>query len=190
MNFRRPIESKGIELSWCNLRFEATIYNYSLLNPIFNGLNLYAIKRKIRHPLPPLVLPAKRVLFLWYSNRRAMPYKILADFTLLIHFLWILCLFFGAYVGARVRGLRILHLSGLAFALIIQVFGWYCPLTYLEVWLRSMHDPRLPYTGSFIIHYVEKIVYLDLSRTLIVIGTVMLVGFNLWFYLGRNRRRE
>jgi hypothetical protein len=41
MNFRRPIESKGIEPSWCNLRFEATIYNYSLPNPIFNGLNLY-----------------------------------------------------------------------------------------------------------------------------------------------------
>ena len=102
-----------------------------------------------------------------------MAYKLLADFIVLIHFLWILFLFFGAYVGARVRVLRILHLSGLAFALMIQVFGWYCPLTYLEVWLRSKHDPRLAYTGSFIIHYVEKIVYLDLSRTLIVIGTVI-----------------
>ena len=90
-------------------------------------------------------------------------------------------------VGARVRVLKILHLSGLAFALMIQVFGWYCPLTTLEVWLRSKHDPRLAYTGSFIIHYVEKIVYLDLSRTLIVMGTVIVVGFNLWFYLGRKQ---
>ena len=114
---------------------------------------------------------------------------ILADFTLLIHLLWILFLFFGAYFGARVRGLRILHLSGLAFALIIQVFGWYCPLTTLEVWLRSKHDPRLAYTGSYIIHYVEKIVYLDLSRALIVMGTVIVVGFNLWFHLGRKTRR-
>ena len=86
--------------------------------------------------------------------------------------------------------LRILHLSGLAFALIIQVFGWYCPLTYLEVWLRSKHDPRLAYAGSFIIHYVEKIVYLELSRTLIVIGTVLLVGFNVWFYLERKKGRD
>ena len=117
-----------------------------------------------------------------------MAYMILADFTLLIHFLWILFLFFGATVGVRVRGLRILHLSGLAFALIIQVFGWYCPLTYLEVWLRSKHDPRLAYTGSFIIHYVEKIVYLDLSRTLIVIGTVLLVGLNVWLYLRKKQR--
>ena len=117
-----------------------------------------------------------------------MAYMILADFTLLIHLLWILFLFFGAYFGARVRGLRILHLSGLAFALIIQVFGWYCPLTYLEVWLRSKHDPRLAYAGSFIIHYVEKIVYLELSRTLIVIGTVMLVGFNVWFYVRKKQK--
>jgi len=118
-----------------------------------------------------------------------MTYKILADFTLLIHLLWILFLFFGAYFGAKHKVLGILHLSGLAFALIIQVFGWYCPLTYLEVWLRSKHDPRLIYTGSFIIHYVEKIVYLELSRTLILIGTVILVGFNVWFYRKRKERR-
>lgn len=112
----------------------------------------------------------------------------LADFTLLIHLLWILFLFLGAYVGARIRVIGILHLSGLAFALIIQVFGWYCPLTYLEVWLRTKHDPRLAYTGSYIIHYVEKIVYLELSRTLIVIGTVMLVGFNVWFYVRKKQK--
>ena len=116
-----------------------------------------------------------------------MEYKLLADAVVLIHFLWIVFLFFGVYFGARHRVLRILHLSGLAIALIIQVFGWYCPLTTLEVWLRSKHDPRLAYTGSYIIHYVEKIVYLDLSRALIVMGTVIVVGFNLWFYLGRKQ---
>jgi hypothetical protein len=89
-----------------------------------------------------------------------MTYKILADFILLIHFLWILFLFFGAYIGARVRVLRILHLSGLAFALITEIFGWYCPLTYLEVWLDRSMTP----IGVYRIlhhHYVEKIVYLN-----------------------------
>jgi hypothetical protein len=66
-----------------------------------------------------------------------MKYKLLADAVVLIHFLWILFLFFGATVGAKYRVLRILHLSGLAFALITEILGWYCPLTYLEVWLRS-----------------------------------------------------
>ena len=118
-----------------------------------------------------------------------MKYKLLADAVVLIHFLWILFLFFGATVGAKYRVLRILHLSGLAFALITEILGWYCPLTYLEVWLRSNHDPRWVYAGSFIVHYVEKIVYLELSRTLIVIGTVILVGFNVWFYRKRRERR-
>ena len=116
-----------------------------------------------------------------------MEYKLLADAVVLIHFLWILFLFFGATVGARFRVIRTLHLSGLVFALMIQILGWYCPLTYLEVWLRSKHDPRWVYAGSFIVHYVEKIVYLDLSRALIVMGTVIVVGFNLWFYLGRKQ---
>ena len=118
-----------------------------------------------------------------------MTYKILADAVVLIHFFWILFLFFGACVGVKVRRLRILHLSGLTFALIIQFLGWYCPLTYLEVWLRSKHDPRLAYAGSYIIHYVEKMIYLDLSRMPIVIGTVILVGLNIWFYFGRKRGR-
>jgi len=118
-----------------------------------------------------------------------MKYKLLADAVVLIHFLWILFLFFGATVGAKYRVLRILHLSGLAFALITEILGWYCPLTYLEVWLRSKHDPHLAYTGSFIIHYVEKMIYLELSRMPIVIGTVILVGFNVWFYRKRRERR-
>jgi hypothetical protein len=44
------------------------------------------------------------------------------------------------------------------------------------------------YAGSFIVHYVEKIVYLELSRTLIVIGTVILVGLNVWFYRKKRER--
>ncbi len=116
-----------------------------------------------------------------------MPYKILADIVLLIHFLWILFLFLGGLWGIKNRAVRIFHLSGLAFALIIQVFGWYCPLTYLEVWLRSKHDFALTYTGSFIIHYVERIVYIELSRFLIFVLTLVLCSLNLWFYSKKKR---
>jgi hypothetical protein len=108
--------------------------------------------------------------------------KILADFVVLIHFLWILFLFLGALWGVKNKAVRIFHLAGLAFAFIIQVFGWYCPLTYLEVWLRSRHDPSLTYTGSFILHYVEQIVYIELSRFLVFVLTLVLCGVNLWLY--------
>ena len=116
-----------------------------------------------------------------------MIYKILADSVVLIHFLWIIFLFFGAFWGVKSKVVRIFHLSGLAFAFIIQIFDWYCPLTHLEVWLRSKHASALTYIGSFIIDYVEEIVYVELSRTLILVLTVILCALNAWLYLKKSR---
>ncbi|MGO9614489.1 MAG: DUF2784 domain-containing protein [Dissulfurispiraceae bacterium] len=118
-----------------------------------------------------------------------MLYKILADIVVFTHLLWILFLIFGALWGKRNSKIRIIHISGLAFAIILQVFDWYCPLTDLEVWLRSKHNPALSYTGSFIIHYVEKIVYLELPHELIFALCVILCGINAWFYLSKGQRR-
>ena len=112
-----------------------------------------------------------------------MIYKILADSVILIHFLWIVFLFLGGIWGIKNRAVMILHISGLIFAFVIQIFDWYCPLTHLEVWLRSRHDSSLTYTPSFIIHYVEQIVYIELSRYLIFVLTLVLCGLNLWLYL-------
>ncbi len=116
-----------------------------------------------------------------------MPYKILADIVVLIHFLWIIFLIFGAVLGVRNRTIKIFHISGLVFAFVIQIFDWYCPLTHLEVWLRGKHNPALSYTGSFIIHYVENVVYLDVSKHLILILTILICAFNVWFY-SKNKR--
>lgn len=115
-----------------------------------------------------------------------MAFKILADIVVLIHFVWILFLFLGGFWGVRNKVVKIFHISGLFFALLIQIFDWYCPLTHLEVWLRSKHGPAITYTGSFIIYYVEKIVYIEISRYLILIFTVFLVGINSWLYLKRR----
>ena len=119
-----------------------------------------------------------------------MPYKILADVVVLIHFLWILFLIFGAFAGIRNKTIKIIHISGLVFAFVIQIFGWYCPLTDLEVWLRSKHDPSLAYAGSFIIHYVEGVIYIEISPWLIFALTLLLIGFNTWFYLGKKSRQR
>lgn len=116
-----------------------------------------------------------------------MIYKILADGVVVIHFLWIVFLFIGAIWGIRNKAVKIFHLSGLVFAFIIQILDWYCPLTHVEVWLRSKHTSSLTYTGSFIIHYIEKIVYIELSRFLVLLFTFFLCGFNLWIYLKKKK---
>jgi len=112
-------------------------------------------------------------------------YKIFADIVVLIHFLWIIFLITGGFLGRRNRVIKFFHVGGLFFAFIIQIFDWYCPLTHLETWLREKHDPSLSYSGSFIIHYLEKLIYIELSHWIIFILTVLLIIFNAFLYLRR-----
>jgi len=112
-----------------------------------------------------------------------MIYKIVADSVVFLHLLWILFLVFGAFLGRKNKTVKIFHLSGLLFALLIQILGWYCPLTHLEIWLRSKPMPDLVCTGSLIIHYIAKIVYIELSRFIILLLTLFLIGLNAWLYL-------
>lgn len=117
-----------------------------------------------------------------------MIYKLLGDVVVFIHFLWILFLFLGSLWGRRNRVIKTLHLGGLGFALILQAFDWYCPLTYLEVWLRAKHHPHMAYSGSYIIHYLERLIYLEISPFIILMVTLLLSGFNLWIYLKKSVR--
>ncbi len=112
-----------------------------------------------------------------------MGYKILADGVVWVHFLWIAFLFLGALWGRRHKIVRMFHLAGLAFALIIQTFDCHCPLTHLEAWLRAKHSPDLTYAGSFIINYVERIIYIEISHSIILIVTLLLIALNLWIYI-------
>jgi hypothetical protein len=116
-----------------------------------------------------------------------MPYRVLADAVVVLHFLWIVFLVLGGLWGRRSGAARAVHLSGLGFSVLMQVFGWYCPLTHLEVWLRARQDPSLAYRGSYIIHYVERLVYIELSRTLVFVLTLLLCAFNIWLYLRKRK---
>jgi hypothetical protein len=114
-------------------------------------------------------------------------YKLLADTVVLLHLAWIVFLFIGSIWGRKYKAVKIVHLGGLSFAIVSEIFDWICPITHLEIWLRSKHDPALTYTGSFIAHYVEELIYIDVSRTAVFVCTVLLVGFNLWMYFRKTK---
>jgi len=116
-----------------------------------------------------------------------MFYKVAADFVVLIHFMWIVFLIVGSFIGKNYRSVKIFHVGGLGFAMIIQLFGWYCPLTYLEVWLRQRHDPLLTYSGSFIVYYIEKLVYIELPPWIILLLTIILISLSAYIYYARNK---
>jgi hypothetical protein len=117
-------------------------------------------------------------------------YKLAADLTVFLHFLWIVFLLFGAFIGRKYRALKYLHIAGLCFAVIIQIFRWYCPLTHLEIWFRQKHDPSLTYRGSFLIHYVERIVYLELTPGTIFVLTAILIAVSAYLYKKGSKKNS
>lgn len=109
-------------------------------------------------------------------------YRVLADIVVVTHLLWIFFLITGAYWGRKHRPVMIMHGAGLVFAVVMQVFGWYCPLTHLEVWLRERQGVGESYPGSFIAHYVENLVYLEVTGRMIFMLTLILLAVNGWMY--------
>jgi hypothetical protein len=111
-----------------------------------------------------------------------MTYKILADITIIIHFLWILFLIFGILFAIKGSKIAFLHIGGLIFSFLLNIFGWYCPLTHLENYLHSASHLGAYYAGSFITNYLNLIIYLDLPLNYIRIGGIVFVALNLIGY--------
>ena len=101
-------------------------------------------------------------------------YRTLADGVVVIHFAWILFLIGGAFIGRRVRWVKWTHLAALGYSVLLQAFSWICPLTYLELWLWN-RTPAGSYSGSFIAHYLEKLVYMEIPRALVFALTVAVI---------------
>jgi hypothetical protein len=116
-----------------------------------------------------------------------MLFLVAADAVVALHLLWIVFLVAGAAAGVRWRWVKWTHLAALAFSVMLQAFGWICPLTHLEAWLRSAGGAA-PYEGTFIRHYLEQFVYTSLPPNIILFGTLLVVAVSLWVYFGPRRR--
>ena len=111
-----------------------------------------------------------------------MVYRVLAELTVLLHFLWILFIFLGVVFALKKSKIAWVHLGGLLFSLFLNIFGWYCPLTYLENYLRRFQGETRHYGGSFINRSLEVVIYPDLSEGVIRIGEILFVCLNLVVY--------
>ena len=109
-------------------------------------------------------------------------HNLFLDLTILLHLLWILFLVFGVVFALKGSKIAWFHLGGLLFSLFINVVGLYCPLTYLETYLRYTCGNEGMYSGSYIAHYLELIIYPNLSEMTIRVGEVLFVCTNLVIY--------
>jgi hypothetical protein len=91
---------------------------------------------------------------------------VLAVLVLLIHLFWILWVVLGWILTRNRPSLRWFHIGSLLWGILIEVGPWPCPLTIAEQWLQRRAGSA-EYQGSFLIHYLEAVIYPDVSQELL-----------------------
>jgi hypothetical protein len=105
----------------------------------------------------------------------------LAAIVLFLHAIFILWVALGAMFTRSRPVLRWLHIGSLCWGVLAELLPGTCPLTYLENWFESRAGIQ-PYQGGFLLHYLDKLVYPDISGTLLMIVAVIICSANLTFY--------
>jgi hypothetical protein len=104
-----------------------------------------------------------------------------ADLIVISHFGFILFVIFGGFLAQKWRSLIWLHLPAAIWGVLIEIFGWICPLTYYENSLRSIGEGG--YTSGFLEHYLMPVIYPSALTREIQIGLgIILVLLNLLIY--------
>ena len=108
-------------------------------------------------------------------------YSALAISVLLLHALYILWVVFGALLTRSRPILRWLHVASLTWGILTELLPWPCPLTVLENWLEGSAGPE-PAQGGFLLHYLDKLVYPDISSTMLTTVALIICALNLAYY--------
>jgi Protein of Unknown function (DUF2784) len=99
-----------------------------------------------------------------------VPYQILADAILVLHFAVVIFNVAGlllVVVGnlrhwrwVNAMWFRLMHLAAIAVVVTQAWLGEICPLTTLEMWLRSQANQKA-YSGSFIEYWLQRVLFYD-----------------------------
>jgi len=108
-------------------------------------------------------------------------YVALAVAVLVLHVLFILWVIFGALVTRNRPVLRALHVASLIWGILTELTAWPCPLTLVENWLEAKAGIE-PYQGGFLLYYLDRLVYPDISVVLLVTVGVLVCAVNLAIY--------
>jgi hypothetical protein len=130
-----------------------------------------------------------------------VPYKLLADAVLLLHFAVVVFVVGGLVfvVAGNLRGwrwvngwsVRLAHLAAIAFVVAQTWLGQLCPLTTLESWLRIQAGSP-SYAESFIEHWVQRIIFYEapfwvFTLAYTVFGLLVVAA---WWYFPPQRTKR
>ncbi|MGH9512216.1 MAG: DUF2784 domain-containing protein [Terriglobales bacterium] len=108
-------------------------------------------------------------------------YSGLASLVLFLHALFILWVVFGVFLTRSRPILRWLHIGSLLWGILTEVSALPCPLTLLEGLLEGRAGIE-PYQGGFLLHYLDRIVYPDISGNILIAAGVSVCALNLAVY--------
>ncbi len=124
----------------------------------------------------------------------SLPYQLLADIVLLVHFSIVLFVIGGlvfiiagnllTWHWVNHLWFRISHLLAIAIVIAESWLGITCPLTTLESWLRTQAGAT-PYSDSFIEYWVQRVLFHDAPSWVFTTAYTLfglLVVATWWFY--------
>ena len=123
-----------------------------------------------------------------------MLYSWLADLIVFLHLGFVLFVVFGGLLVLRRPRVIWLHLPAALWGAAVEFGGWLCPLTPLEIWLRTRAGGE-GYRGDFIEHYLMPILYpAGLTRVNQLVLGLVVVAVNAavygWLWRRRSRRES
>jgi hypothetical protein len=111
-----------------------------------------------------------------------MPYGVLADAVLILHLCFILFVVLGGLLVLRWPWVAWLHLPAAAWGTFVEITGWICPLTPLEVAFRRAAGDAA-YDTTFVERYLVPLVYPSaLTREMQMALGVLVVVVNVAVY--------
>ena len=132
--------------------------------------------------------------------RDTVPYQPLADAVLALHVAVVAFVVGGLIliIAGNLRGwrwvngfgFRSAHLATIAVVVAEVWLGAVCPLTTVEMWLRTQARAST-YAGSFIEHWLQSMLYYEAPSWLFTLGYSLfgLVVAAVWWYFPPKRRR-
>ena len=111
-----------------------------------------------------------------------MLYSIAADVLLVLHLAFVVFVMLGGLLLLKWRWLIFLHLPAVAWGILVELRGWFCPLTPLEQHFRTLAG-ETGYSGGFIQHYLLPLIYpAGLTREVQTILAMVVIATNLVIY--------
>ena len=112
-----------------------------------------------------------------------MPHILVAYAVLALHVAFILFAVLGGFLVLKWPRLMWIHLPAAAWGMLVEMAGWYCPLTRWENhFLRAAG--RAGYDGGFLNHYVMPLIYPPgLTRGMEVVLGVLVLAINVGVYV-------